>query len=381
MTEAFYNHLAKTRHQIHQHPEVSEEEHETTVFLKGYLKNLGIEPLNYPLKTGLIAEIGSGHPIIALRADIDALPIKEKTGLPYASDNGAMHACGHDFHQTSLLGAAQLLKEREAELKGTVRLIFQPAEENFQGAYQVIEAGGLDGVSAIIGYHNIPHLEPGQIGLRSGAIMAGVEQFRVDVKGVSSHAARPDLGVDTVLVTTTIINNLQQIVARTVSPFESAVLSVTHIEVGNTWNVLPAAGFFEGTIRTFEPKVREDVIARFEKVVQATADQFGAQVDITWGNSPYVTYNDQTLTPLIFENSKTFAEVIETLPSTGGEDFAAYQKEIPGVFAFVGSNGEENAPDWHHDDFLVKDEALPVAVNYYVENALFLLDYFKEKGK
>ena len=378
MTEAFYDHLAKTRHQIHQHPEVSEEEHETTVFLKGYLKNLGIEPLNYPLKTGLIAEIGSGYPIIALRADIDALPIKEKTGLPYASDNGAMHACGHDFHQTSLLGAAQLLKEREAGLKGTVRLIFQPAEENFQGAYQVIEAGGLDGVSAIIGYHNNPHLKPGQIGLRSGAIMAGVEQFRVDVKGVSSHAARPDLGVDTVLVTTTIINNLQQIVARTVSPFESAVLSVTHIEVGNTWNVLPAAGFFEGTIRTFEPKVREDVIARFEKVVQATADQFGAQVDITWGNSPYVTYNDQTITPLIFENSKAFAEVIATLPSTGGEDFAAYQKEIPGVFAFVGSNGEKNAPDWHHDDFLVKDEALPVAVNYYVENALFLLDYFKE---
>ena len=213
MTEAFYDHLAKTRHQIHQHPEVSEEEHVTTVFLKGYLRNLGIEPLNYPLKTGLIAEIGSGHPIIALRADIDALPIKEKTGLPYASDNGAMHACGHDFHQTSLLGAAQILKEREAELKGTVRLIFQPAEENFQGAYQVIEAGGLDGVSAIIGYHNNPHLKPGQIGLRSGAIMAGVEQFRVDVKGVSSHAARPDLGVDTVLVTTTIINNLQQIVA------------------------------------------------------------------------------------------------------------------------------------------------------------------------
>lgn len=179
MTEVFYDHLAKTRHQIHQHPEVSGEEHETTVFLKAYLKNLGVEPLNYPLKTGLIAEIGSGHPIIALRADIDALPIKEKTGLPYASDNGAMHACGHDFHQTSLLGAAQLLKEREAELKGTVRLIFQPAEENFQGAYQVIEAGGIEGVSAIIGYHNNPHLKPGQIGLRSGAILAGVEQFRL----------------------------------------------------------------------------------------------------------------------------------------------------------------------------------------------------------
>ena len=372
MTDVFYEDLAKTRQQIHQHPEVSEDEHETTIFLKGYLRKLGIEPLNYPLKTGLIAEIGSGHPIIALRADIDALPIQENTGLSYASENGAMHACGHDFHQTSLLGAAQILKEREAELKGTVRLIFQPAEENFQGAYQIIEAGGIDGVSAIIGYHNNPHLKPGQIGLRSGAIMAGVEQFRVDVKGVSSHAARP------VLVTTTIINNLQQIVARTISPFDSAVLSVTHIEVGNTWNVLPASGFFEGTIRTFDPKIREDVIARFEKVVQATADQFGAQAEIVWGNSPFVTYNDLTLTPLIFENSKTFAEVIETLPSTGGEDFATYQKAIPGVFAFIGSNGDDDAADWHHDDFLVKDEALPAAVNYYVENALFLLDYFKD---
>lgn len=378
MTDVFYEDLAKTRQQIHQHPEVSEDEHETTIFLKGYLRKLGIEPLNYPLKTGLIAEIGSGHPIIALRADIDALPIQENTGLSYASENGAMHACGHDFHQTSLLGAAQILKEREAELKGTVRLIFQPAEENFQGAYQIIEAGGIDGVSAIIGYHNNPHLKPGQIGLRSGAIMAGVEQFRVDVKGVSSHAARPDLGVDTVLVTTTIINNLQQIVARTISPFDSAVLSVTHIEVGNTWNVLPASGFFEGTIRTFDPKIREDVIARFEKVVQATADQFGAQAEIVWGNSPFVTYNDLTLTPLIFENSKAFAEVIETLPSTGGEDFATYQKAIPGVFAFIGSNGDDDAVDWHHDDFLVKDEALPAAVNYYVENALFLLDYFKD---
>lgn len=378
MTDVFYEDLAKTRQQIHQHPEVSEDEHETTIFLKGYLRKLGIEPLNYPLKTGLIAEIGSGHPIIALRADIDALPIQENTGLSYASENGAMHACGHDFHQTSLLGAAQILKEREAELKGTVRLIFQPAEENFQGAYQIIEAGGIDGVSAIIGYHNNPHLKPGQIGLRSGAIMAGVEQFRVDVKGVSSHAARPDLGVDTVLVTTTIINNLQQIVARTISPFDSAVLSVTHIEVGNTWNVLPASGFFEGTIRTFDSKIREDVIARFEKVVRATADQFGAQADIVWGNSPFVTYNDLTLTPLIFENSKAFAEVIETLPSTGGEDFATYQKAIPGVFAFIGSNGDDDAADWHHDDFLVKDEALPAAVNYYVENALFLLDYFKD---
>ncbi|EMB66383.1 amidohydrolase [Streptococcus mutans] len=377
MSEGIYEKLREIRHYLHQHPEISENEFETTAFIKKHLKDLGIEPLDYPLKTGVIAEIGSGQPIIALRADIDALPIIEKTGLAYASKNGAMHACGHDFHQTSLLGAAQILKEREAEIKGTVRLIFQPAEENFQGAYQVIEAGGIEGVSAIIGYHNNPHLKPGQIGLRSGAIMAGVEQFEVTVAGISAHAARPDLGVDTVLAITTMIQNLQQIVSRTVSPFDSAVLSVTHIDVGTTWNVLPAKGFFEGTIRTFDPKIRLAVINKFTKIVETTAEQFGAQVSIQWGNSPKVTYNDATLTPLIFENSKTFAQVIETLPSTGGEDFAAYQEKIPGVFAFVGSNGADNAPDWHHDDFIVKDEALPTAVNYFVENAFKLLEYYR----
>ncbi|MCB5031796.1 amidohydrolase [Streptococcus mutans] len=377
MSEGIYEKLREIRHYLHQHPEISENEFETTAFIKKHLKDLGIEPLAYPLKTGVIAEIGSGQPIIALRADIDALPIIEKTGLAYASKNGAMHACGHDFHQTSLLGAAQILKEREAEIKGTVRLIFQPAEENFQGAYQVIEAGGIEGVSAIIGYHNNPHLKPGQIGLRSGAIMAGVEQFEVTVAGISAHAARPDLGVDTVLAITTMIHNLQQIVSRTVSPFDSAVLSVTHIDVGTTWNVLPAKGFFEGTIWTFDPKIRLAVINKFTKIVETTAEQFGAQVSIQWGNSPKVTYNDATLTPLIFENSKTFAQVIETLPSTGGEDFAAYQEKIPGVFAFVGSNGADNSPDWHHDDFIVKDEALPTAVNYFVENAFKLLEYYR----
>ncbi|WP_019776780.1 amidohydrolase [Streptococcus sobrinus] len=379
MSSDFYEKLAKTRHYIHAHPEVSEQEVETTAFIKSYLADLGIEALNYPLKTGLIAEIGSGNPVIALRTDIDALPIRENTGLDYASYNGAMHACGHDFHQTSLLGAAEILKNREKELKGTVRLIFQPAEENFQGGYQVIEAGGLEGVSAIVGYHNYPHLKPGQLGLKTGAIMAGVEQFEVTVQGVSSHAARPDLGVDTVLAVTSIVNNLQAIVARTVSPFESAVLSVTHIDVGTTWNVLPGKGFFEGTIRTFDPQVRRAVIEKFEWVVRTTAEQFGAQVTIKWGNSPKVTFNDKTITPIIFENSKSFAEVVDTLPSTGGEDFAAYQEQIPGVFAFVGSNGEEGAPDWHHDDFVVKDEALPVAVNYFVESAFKLLEYYGER--
>lgn len=262
-------------------------------------------------------------------------------------------------------------------MKGTIRLIFQPAEEISLGAYQVIEAGGLDRVSAIIGFHNYPHLKVGQIGLRSRAIMAGVEKFKVTVEGVSGHAARPDLGVDTVLTIAQMVTNLQQIVARQVSPFEPAVLSVTHIDVGSTWNVLPQQGYFEGTIRTFSPEMSRFMRERMTQVVETTAQQFGAQVTLDWARTPTVAFNDEELTPLIMACSSAFSEVIEVLPSSAGEDFAAYQEQIPGVFAFVGTNGDADAPDWHHDTFIVKDEALPYAVQYYVDNALILLDYFQ----
>lgn len=379
MTAELYEKLTKIRRDIHQHPEVSEREFNTTEFLKNHLSNLGIRIVETGLKTGFIAEIGQGEPIIALRADIDALPIREANTFDYASKNGAMHACGHDFHQTSLLGAAELLKAKEAELKGTIRLIFQPAEEVGTGADAVIEAGGIEGVSAIIGYHNNPHLKPGQIGLRSKAIMAAVEKFKVTVTGVSGHAARPDFGIDTILTITTIVNNLQAIISRTVSPFDAAVLSVTHIDAGTTWNVLPDSGYFEGTIQSFTPENRQHLRERFTKIVKNTAEQFGAQVTIEWGKTPTVTYNDETLTPLIFEHSKQFAEVLEVAPLTGGEDFATYQEHIPGVFALIGSNGDDNAADLHHDTFTVKDEALPTAVNYYVQNALYLLDYYRSK--
>lgn len=341
---------------------------------------MGIRILETDLPTGFIAEIGHGKPVIALRADIDALPIKEKNTFDYASQNGAMHACGHDFHQTSLLGAAEILKAKEEQLKGTVRLIFQPAEEVSVGAYQVIENGGLKDVSAIIGYHNYPHLKPGEIGLRSKAIMAAVDKFKVTVSGVSGHAARPDFGTDTVLAITTIVNNAQAIISRTVSPFESAVLSVTHIDVGSTWNVMPESGYFEGTMRSFSPETRQHLRDAFTRVVENTADQFNASVEIEWGRTPTVTFNDEILTPLIFEHSKQFAKVVEVEPLTIGEDFAAYQEKIPGVFALIGSNGDADAADLHHDTFTVKDEALPTAVQYFVENALYLLDYFA-KGK
>ena len=375
----FYDKLVKTRHYLHQHPELSGQEYETTAFLSRYLQDLGIKILDSGLETGLIAEIGQGKPVIALRADIDALPILEKTGLPYASQNpGVMHACGHDFHQTSLLGASELLKAMEEDLQGTIRLIFQPAEETSQGASQVLATGLLDDVVGIIGFHNMPQLKAGQIALKPGAMMAGVEKFKVTVEGVSSHAARPDLGVDTVLTLTSMIQNLQALVSRTVSPFEPVVLSVTHIEAGATWNVLPQNGFFEGTIRCFNPDLQKRLKADFIRIVEHTAENFGAKVTIVWDQTPPVTYNDPELAELIFENSQNIGELVPAQPSSAGEDFAFYQEKIPGVFAFIGSNGAADAPDLHHDSMTIDDAAFQISVPYYVENALFFLKHYKK---
>ena len=375
-----YEELTEIRHYLHQHPELSGKEYQTTVFLKERLEGLGIRVLESRLKTGLVAEIGSGHPVVALRADIDALPIFEQTGLPYQSQNpGVMHACGHDFHQTSLLGAASLLKEKEDQLDGTVRLIFQPAEEISEGATAVLETGLLEDVQGIIGFHNMPQLKAGQLALNAGAMMAGVEKFKVTVTGVSSHAARPDLGVDTVTAVTTMVQNLQLLISRTVSPFETAVLSITHLDVGSTWNVLPKSGYFEGTIRSFNPSLQRELKERFISIIRHTAKSLEVDVTFEWGVTPPVTFNDEELTQLVWDTSQDLAEVIPANPSTAGEDFAFYQERIPGVFAFIGSNGEPDAPDLHHDHMTIDDAAFQVSIPYYVENAQALLRYFKDK--
>ena len=375
-----YEELTEIRHYLHQHPELSGKEYQTTAFLKERLEGLGIRVLESRLKTGLVAEIGSGHPVVALRADIDALPIFEQTGLPYQSQNpGVMHACGHDFHQTSLLGAASLLKEKEDQLDGTIRLIFQPAEEISEGASDVLATGLLEDVQGIIGFHNMPQLKAGQLALNAGAMMAGVEKFKVTVTGVSSHAARPDLGVDTVTAVTTMVQNLQLLISRTVSPFETAVLSITHLDVGSTWNVLPKSGYFEGTIRSFNPSLQRELKERFISIIRHTAKSLEVDVTFDWGVTPPVTFNDEDLTQLVWDTSQGLAEVTPAHPSTAGEDFAFYQERIPGVFAFIGSNGEPDAPDLHHDHMTIDDAAFQVSVPYYVENAQALLKFFKDK--
>ncbi|MGP0575414.1 amidohydrolase [Paenibacillus peoriae] len=352
--------LVDIRRHLHRNPELSNEEVETTAFIRRLLEEQNITILDVPLRTGLVAEIGGQQegPTVALRADIDALPIQEETGLPYASVHpGKMHACGHDFHTASLLGAAILLKQREQELKGTVRLVFQPAEEKAKGAAQVLDSGALAGVQAIFGLHNKPDLPVGTVGIKEGPLMAAADGFYIKVEGLSTHAAVPHAGIDPIVVSSHIITALQSIVSRSVNPLDSAVISVTKLHSGNAWNIIPDRAHLDGTIRTFDENVRAQVTERFEQVVKGVADAFGTKATIRWIEGPPPVLNDGKLAVIAEEAAEAVGlDVVRPIPSSASEDFGFYQKNIPGVFVFVGTAGSQ---EWHHPAFDLDERALP----------------------
>ena len=367
------------RRHLHMYPEVSGEEVETTRYIREALEAMGLECWDLKSKTGVVAELGNGEgPTLALRADIDALPIVEQTGLDYASKNeGAMHACGHDFHTASLLGAVQVLKAQEDKLQGKVRFIFQPAEESNRGARALISEGVLDGVDAIIGFHNKPELPVGTIGVKEGPLMAAVGQFKAEITGVGTHAAAPHNGNDPIVTACQVIANAQAIVARHTSPLEPVVLSVSHIEAGNTWNVIPEKVFFEGTIRTFNKEVERQMTQQFEKMIVQTADVYGQKGSIEWILTPPVVHNDVEITKVVRRTTEKFATVVTPEVTLGAEDFANYMEHVPGCFVFIGTGCPR---EWHHPAFLVDDAALPFAIQYFVDNTNSLLEVLSQKG-
>jgi amidohydrolase len=269
---SFAQQLIDWRRELHQYPELSLQEFETSRRVSHWLENAGLRLVPTTLPTGVVAEVGSGDKVIALRADIDALPIEEAVDVPYASRNkGVMHACGHDIHTSVMLGAALLLKEKESALPGRVRLIFQPAEENFGGAKRLIQAGLLNGVSAIFGMHNEPGLPVGTFATRGGPFYANVDRFVVQVGGKGAHAARPHEGNDAILLASQLVVALQTIASRNVDTLDSVVLSVTRMQGGNTWNVLPEQVELEGTLRTHRSEVREKVKVRVNDIAAGLA--------------------------------------------------------------------------------------------------------------
>lgn len=373
--------FVQIRRHLHQYPELSNEEFETTKAIRGWLAEAGIRIVEAGLGTGVIAEVGGVRPgpVIAIRADIDALPVQEETGLSYASRiPGKMHACGHDFHTASLLGAAYALKERESELQGTVRFVFQPAEEKAKGARQVLDSGVLDGVQAIFGLHNKPDLPVGTIGIKSGPLMAAADGFVVEVDGKGSHAAVPEAGLDPIVTAAHIITALQSIVSRNVSALQSAVISVTQLHSGTAWNVIPEKAVLEGTIRTFDELVRAQVLERFSQVVDGVTSALGTSGGVRWIEGPPPVTNDEALAQLGLEAAAAAGlEAVVPVPSPAGEDFAVYQREIPGLFVFMGTAGPQ---EWHHPAFTLDEAAIPVSIRFWTELADIALKQLASRG-
>ncbi|QPA32904.1 amidohydrolase [Thermaerobacillus caldiproteolyticus] len=370
--------LIAIRRHFHQYPELSGEEFETTKTIRSLLEQAGIPILETSLQTGLVAQISGKKqdPIIALRADIDALPIQEETDLPYASKiPGKMHACGHDFHTAALIGAAYLLKEEEEKLNGSVRFIFQPSEEIGGGAEKVIAAGHLEKVKAIFGLHNKPDLPVGTVGIKRGPLMASVDRFIIEVEGVGTHAAVPHAGIDSIVVASHIVIALQTIVSRQLSSFDNAVISVAHISAGNTWNVIPRTVFLEGTVRAFSAETREKIPKFIQQIITGVANAHGAQATLRWMPGPPPVLNEEKATELSVQTAEQLGlNVVEPTPSMAGEDFAFYQKKIPGSFVFIGTSGTH---EWHHPAFTLDERALPIAARYLAEVAKKALKHFK----
>jgi amidohydrolase len=360
--------------ELHSHPELSYEEYETTERIKRELHAAGIEILQTPLKTGVVAIIRGAQPgkTYGLRCDIDALPIMEETELPYKSEiPGKMHACGHDFHTASVIGTALLLQERKEKLHGNVKILFQPAEESSHGAETVLQTGILSDVEAIFGLHTAAYLPVGTLGIRAGSVMAAVDRFELNITGTGCHGGHPDEGVDTILVAASVIQALQSIVGRNLNPFHTGVVSVTRIHGGNTWNVIPDKVELEGTVRSMDKEDRVFIEKRMRGIAENTAAAYGAKAELLWYPGPPATVNEETWSAFAEDVAKECGyEVVPQRNSTGGEDFAFYLEKIPGCFINVGTGvGYPN----HHPQFYADEAALAPAAEYFarlLEDAL-----------
>ncbi|WP_077860343.1 amidohydrolase [Clostridium sp. BL-8] len=355
---------------LHENPELSNEEFETTKLIKSLLGKAEVEILDLPLETGLVAQIkgNPNGPVVAIRGDIDALPIQEETTLPYKSKiDGIMHACGHDFHTAVILGAAYLLKRHQPSLVGTVKFIFQPGEESADGAKKIISTGVLDDVNAIFGIHNISDAEVGIMGIKTGAMTAAVDRFEIKITGVGSHAAKPERSVDPIIITASIVTALQTIISRNIGPTEKALLSVTHIESGNTWNVIPESAYIEGTVRTLSEDIRQLIHKRMNEVVIGIAKSFGGNAELIWHLGAPATNNSEEWVEFSSKIGRRLGYSVKQI-SMGleGEDFAYYQKDIPGAFITVGI-GKSYAH--HHPEYRIDEKAILNCSKYFAQLA------------
>lgn len=378
--------LIAIRRQIHQHPELSNHEYETSRFVYQYLEKCGLTPEYIHDNTGVTALIQGGQPgkTIAYRADMDALPLDEATGLEFASHNqGCMHACGHDLHTTVLLGTATILCQIREQLRGNVRLIFQSGEENFTGARQAIDKGVLSNppVDYILAMHTWPDLPAGTIGLKKGAMMASSSNVSFDIIGSGGHAAHPQRSIDPVMISAYIMTAIQSIVARNIAPVDSAVITFGKLVAGTASNVIPNTAHAEGTVRTTSADTDRRIEERLRSIVENQARGFGAEGQLTFKKVCGPVVNDPRIIDILEGSAADSigSEQIRWLeaPSMGSEDFSFYLEQVPGALVRLGTANDaaESRLPLHNSHILFDESSIETGVLFMAQGIVALLEH------
>lgn len=371
--------LVATRRAIHRHPERGFQEHRTAERIAKHLEVTGLAVTTGVAQTGVVGLLEGGRPgkTLLVRADMDALPLTEANDVEYRSEiDGVMHACGHDAHVSIALAAARVLAAERDDLKGNIKFVFQPAEEGPGGALPMIEEGVLEGptVDAAVGLHVWNDLPTGVIGVRKGPLLAAADRLEIFIEGRGGHGAAPHHTVDLVVVASHVIQALQTVVSRQIDPLHPVVVSICSMHGGRAFNIIPGEVNLLGTVRSFDPKVREEMPARIERLVLGVARAFGAEARIDYQFGYPSTVNDDEMSELVGQCSDrvpAVVDVVEPDRTLGGEDMAYFQKKVPGCFFFLGTRNEERGLDspHHSPTFDIDEEALPVGVEVFCEVA------------
>lgn len=383
VVEQIKQEVIEWRRHLHRNPELSFQEQKTAQFIYETLESFGNLELSRPTETSVMARLIGSKPgkVLAIRADIDALPIQEENTFEFASQNpGVMHACGHDGHTAMLLGTAKVLSGMKDQIKGEVRFFFQHAEELFPGgAEEMVQAGVMDGVDLVIGAHLWSPMELGKIGVVYGPMMAAPDTFWISVNGKGGHAALPHQTIDSIAVAAQVVTNLQHIVSRNTDPLDNLVVSVTQFIAGTTHNVIPGSVEICGTVRSFDAKVRESIPELMERIVRGITEAHGASYEFKYQFGYRPVINQEDVTRVIEETVlEVFGEeaLDKMKPNMGGEDFSAYQQKSPGTYFYVGAGNPDKGITYphHHSRFTVDEDALEIGVKMFVNAAFKLLN-------
>ena len=382
LSEKYKKEIIALRREFHQNPEISWNEIRTSRRIEEELKKIGID-VQRVANTGIVGTIKGkeNSKVVALRADMDALPIQEANNdIPYKSKNkGVMHACGHDSHISMLLIAAKILWELKDQLNGTVKLIFQPAEEIVEGAKKMLDEGVLDRVNAILGIHIWSQFPVGKVSLEPGPRFAAGDRFKITVKGKGSHGAVPHLGIDAIITASAIVMNLQTIVSREINPLEPAVVTLGKINGGFNFNVICNEVILEGTTRSFNPDIQHNFPSMIKRIIDKTASTFNARAELDYTVGSLSCFNDPKISEIAKGSiTKLFGnEVICPLEKTSAtEDFSYFNHRVPGIMVFLGGGNKDKNIIYpqHHEKFDIDEDALPIGTSLYAQFALDFLN-------